>query len=158
MRPPRRSKQEAVSSVMALLWRNGVAAEQADEDREQYLRHVVHGAQSGDRRGAAGSLAQLDRHLVQAELVLHRHHRRLDLRIVVEIVGGEQSDALPVDGAETRSRVGNTLTNDDRDTQREDLDPETAHEGRLVATPVSKARADAEIGLPGQKALKNRRQ
>ena len=74
------------------------------------------------------------------------------------IVGGEQSDALPVDGAETRSRVGHLLTNDDRDNHREDLDPETAHEGRLVATPVSKARADAEIGLPGQNGLQNRRQ
>ena len=90
--------------------------------------------------------------------MLHAHDRRLDLRVVVWVVGGEERDALSVHRPEPGRSVRDLLADDGRNHQREQPDPEPARERRLVAAAAREARPDAQVGLAGYDRRENRRQ
>ena len=71
--------------------------------RQRHLDRVVEGAQHRDRRAAGLAAAHLRRHLEDAQPVTHDHHRRLDLGVVVRVVGGEEPDRPRVDRLEART-------------------------------------------------------
>ena len=90
--------------------------------------------------------------------MLVQHQRRLDLGIVVRIVGGEQLDRLAVQHLEAAGRVGHALAGEQRDGAREDADPDAPRRRRAIAVGAGEARADADVGLVREHDLDQRRQ
>ncbi len=68
----------------------------------------------------------------------------------MRIIGGEERDALAVDGSKPRGRIGDLLAHDRRDDPREDADAEPPEERRAVHAGAGEPRADAEVGRPGK--------
>ena len=90
-------------------------------------------------------------------LVPEDEHGRLDLRVVVRVVGCEQADAEPVHGPEARGRVGDALAHDHRDECREDPDSDPAAEGASVVAVSDEAGADDHVRAPVDDRLQQRR-
>src|SRR6478736_3542492 len=99
MQSTRRSRPSAESFLLQRRW---VAAEAADEKREQNLDHVVDGGQEPDRRLPGTALPHVDRYLLEPQPVSLDQHDRLDLRVIVRIVDGEQGNRLAVECLEAR--------------------------------------------------------
>src|SRR6188474_2294801 len=75
-----------------------VAAQARDEQREEHLDDVVERTHERDRRGPGLALAHLHLHLRKPQAAAERHERRLDLRVVVRVLAGEELDACAVEG------------------------------------------------------------
>ena len=115
------------------------AAGRCRRRRERHLDRVVERAEGGDRRLAGLAAAHLHLHLENAQAVADDHHRSLDLRVVVRVVGGEQADQR-VHRLEAGGRVGQLLPRQERDEPRKPANPGAAGERRLVvAVPVREA-------------------
>src|SRR6476646_4224535 len=93
MQSTRRSRPSAESFLLQRRW---VAAEAAAEKREQNLDHVVDGRQETDRRLPGTALPHVDRYLLEPQPVSLDEHDRLDLRVVMRIVDGEQGNRFAI--------------------------------------------------------------
>ena len=77
--------------------------------------------------------------------MLEDHHGRLDLGVVVRVVGREQADRLSVARLEAGGRVGDALPREQRDDAGEEPDPEAARERRPVVARAGKPGADDDV-------------
>ena len=84
-------------------------------------------------------------------------HGRLDLGVVVGIVGREERDRLPVDGPEPRCRVGDLGANEQRDDCGEDVDADAPQAGPAVPAARREARADHEVRATLEQRLEQTR-
>ena len=139
----------ATSSVLGRrpLHRRRPATQQADEQRQHHLQHVIGGAGIVDR--AAPEAARVHPHLdlVDPQAVALQHQDRLDLRVVVRVVAGEQLDAAAVDHPEAGGRIGDPLPGDRGQDDREDHVAEPPPERDLVAGVAAEAGAVDHVGL-----------
>ena len=78
------------------------------------------------------ALAHRHRHLDQPQPVADDHHGRLDLGVVVRVVGGEERDRAPVQRLEAGGRVGHALAHEQRDDPREEADADAARARRTL--------------------------
>ena len=116
----RRDRGELAGLGRAAVHRRRPAAQQADEDRQHHLDHVVGGARVVDRALAEAARVHRDVHLVDPQPVVVQHQDRLDLGVVVRVVAGEELDPVAVDHPEAGGRVGDRLTADPAQHDAED--------------------------------------
>src|SRR5204863_9220977 len=105
-----------------------VAAQARDEEREHHLDDVVQRADEGDRGGSRLALAHLDLHLREPEPAAQGDERRLDFRVVVRIVAGEELDTRSIEREEPGGGVGDALSPEQRDNSREHADSDPSRE------------------------------
>src|SRR5436309_8135507 len=132
----------------SLLDRDDAAPEDADEECEGHLDDVVDRAQRVDGGVSVLALAHSDLHLEQAQPMPNHHHRRLDLGVVVRIIGREERDSAPVERLEARGRVGHLLPHEQADEGREEADACAARERRpVIAVAGREPRANDDVGF-----------
>ncbi len=102
-------------------------------------------------------MAHRDGNLDQAETVAEDQDGRLDLRVVVRVVGGEKGDRAAVQRTKAGGRVGHAPTDDQGDRASEERDPDTARERGAVPALVAETSPDDDVRAAGNDRLEDLR-